>query len=65
MVIGRAAAGDWEARMKLIGIEEHYLTADVRDVWEAIGLAATDPSVGFHPGEIERRLLDLVANGLL
>jgi len=27
--------------MKLIGIEEHYLTADVRDAWDAIGLAAT------------------------
>jgi hypothetical protein len=45
--------------MKLIGIEEHYLTADVRDAWDAIGLAATDPSVAFHSGEIERRLLDL------
>lgn len=45
--------------MKLIGIEEHYLTADVRDAWEAIGLAAADPSVALHSGEIERRLLDL------
>jgi hypothetical protein len=45
--------------MKLIGIEENYLTADVRDAWDAIGLAATDPSVAFHSGEIERRLLDL------
>ena len=24
--------------MKLIGIEEHFLTADVRDAWTAIGL---------------------------
>ena len=45
--------------MKLIGIEEHYLTAAVRDAWEAIRLAATDPSVGFHSGELDRRLLDL------
>lgn len=45
--------------MKLIGIEEHYLTADVRDAWEEIGLAATDPSVAVHSGEVERRLLDL------
>jgi predicted TIM-barrel fold metal-dependent hydrolase len=45
--------------MKLIGIEEHYLTAEVRDAWDAIGLAAADPSVAFHRGDIERRLLDL------
>ncbi|QHC37338.1 amidohydrolase family protein [Komagataeibacter xylinus] len=45
--------------MKLIGIEEHYLTADVRKAWEAIGLAATDPSAAAHSGEVERRLFDL------
>ncbi len=45
--------------MNLIGIEEHYLTTEVRDAWDAIGLAATDPSVAIHAGEIERRLLDL------
>ncbi|MES2058820.1 MAG: amidohydrolase family protein [Pseudomonadota bacterium] len=45
--------------MKLIGIEEHYLTADVRCAWDAMGLAATDPSAGVHSAEIERRLLDL------
>lgn len=45
--------------MARIGIEEHYLTAAVRGTWEAIGLAAMDPSVGIHSGEIERRLLDL------
>ena len=46
--------------MKLIAIEEHYLTADVRAAWDAIGLAATDPSVAVHSEDIERRLLDLV-----
>ncbi|WP_428492616.1 amidohydrolase family protein [Rhodopila sp.] len=50
--------------MKLIGIEEHYLTADLRDAWEAIGLAATDPSVAVHSGEIERRLIDLAGDRL-
>lgn len=45
--------------MKLIGIEEHFLTAEIRDAWRAIGLDATDPSVAFHSGAIERRLLDL------
>jgi uncharacterized protein len=34
--------------MKLIGIEEHFLTAEFRDSWNAIGLDATDPSVAFH-----------------
>lgn len=46
--------------MQLIGIEEHFLTAAVRDAWDAIGLSAVDPSVAFHSGVIERRLLDLV-----
>lgn len=50
--------------MKLIGIEEHYLTADVRDAWEAVGLAATDPCVAVHSGAIERRLLDLANDRL-
>lgn len=45
--------------MKLIGIEEHFLTEEIRVAWDAIGLVATDPSVAIHSGEIERRLLDL------
>ena len=45
--------------MKLVGIEEHYLTSDVIDAWAAISLAATDPSVALHSGDLERRLLDL------
>jgi predicted TIM-barrel fold metal-dependent hydrolase len=45
--------------MKLIGIEEHFLTAEVREAWTAIGLDAVDPSVAFHAGAIESRLLDL------
>jgi uncharacterized protein len=60
MVIREAPEdGVIELRPKLIGVEEHYLTADVRDAWEAIGLATTDPSAAVHTGEIERRLLDL------
>jgi predicted TIM-barrel fold metal-dependent hydrolase len=31
----------------------------VRDAWQAIGLAATDPSVANHSGDLERRLFDL------
>ncbi|MCJ9669735.1 MULTISPECIES: amidohydrolase family protein [unclassified Neorhizobium] len=45
--------------MKLIGIEEHYLTAEVREAWNAIDLASADPCVSIHSGEFERRLLDL------
>ena len=45
--------------MQLIGIEEHFLTAEVRDAWNAIALDAVDPSVAFHSGAIESRLLDL------
>lgn len=47
--------------MKLIGIEEHVLTAEVSDAWRAIGLDVVDPSVAFHSDVIERRLLDLGA----
>ncbi|MDN7439392.1 amidohydrolase family protein [Burkholderia cepacia] len=50
--------------MKLIGIEEHFLTAEIRQAWDAIGLEATDPSMAFHSGAIERRLLDLAEDRL-
>lgn len=50
--------------MKLIGIEEHFLTSEVRDAWRAIALDATDPSVAFHSGTIEGRLLDLAQDRL-
>ena len=47
------------APMKLIGIGEHFLTAEVRDVWNAVGPDAVDPSVAFHSGTIEKRLVGL------
>lgn len=50
--------------MKLIGIEEHFLTAEVRNAWNAIGLDAVDPSVAFHSGTIEKRLMDLADDRL-
>lgn len=43
--------------MKLIAIEEHFLTPDVRDAWDAA--AADDPTCAFHAGEISARLEDL------
>jgi uncharacterized protein len=44
--------------MKLIAIEEHFLTAEIRAAWEssAIGQEGT---AGFDRGEIEERLDDL------
>jgi hypothetical protein len=50
--------------MKLIGIEEHFLTAEIREAWNAIGLDAVDPSVAFHSGLIEGRLLNLAEERL-
>jgi len=45
--------------MKLIGIEEHFLTPEVHEAWNAICLATSDPSVAFHSGAIAKRLLDI------
>ena len=50
--------------MELIGIEEHFLTPEVRAAWDALGLEAVDPSVAVHSGETEDRLLDLAENRL-
>lgn len=50
--------------MTLIGIEEHFLTAEIGDAWKAIGLDAVDPSVAFHSGDMESRLLDLARDRL-
>ena len=50
--------------MKLIGIEEHFLTAEVREAWHAIGLEASDPSVAFHSGTIEKRLVGVAEERL-
>lgn len=45
--------------MKLIGIEEHFLTNEVKAAWSALSLEASDPSVAFHGGALETRLCDL------
>jgi predicted TIM-barrel fold metal-dependent hydrolase len=42
----------------------HFLTAEVREAWNAIRLEAPDPSVAFHSGAIERRLIDLAGERL-
>lgn len=48
-----------EPTTMLIGIEEHFLTPAIEHAWHAIGLEATDPSVGYHQGAFGRRLVDL------
>jgi len=45
--------------MKLIGIEEHFLSREVQAAWNELGLATTDPSVSLHGGPLEQRLFDL------
>jgi predicted TIM-barrel fold metal-dependent hydrolase len=48
--------------MQLIAIEEHFLTAEVRDAWAAAassGADADDPTMALHGGEIGARLVDL------
>lgn len=50
--------------MKLVGIEEHFLTAEIRQAWQTIGLDAVDPSIAFHSGAIESRLLNLAEDRL-
>ncbi|MCJ2182763.1 amidohydrolase family protein [Novosphingobium sp. 1949] len=50
--------------MKLIGIEEHFLTPDVAQAWHAVALEARDPSVAYHQGAIGARLADLADDRL-
>jgi uncharacterized protein len=45
--------------MKLIGIEEHYLTPQVGDAWRALGLDASSPMVAHDLGPMSQRLMDL------
>lgn len=47
-----------EAMTKLIGIEEHFLTADIRAAWAASAIGQ-EGTAGFDQGEIEARLDDL------
>ena len=50
--------------MKLFGIEEHFLTDEIHRAWNAIGLEAIDPSMAFHSGTLEVRLLNLAEDRL-
>ena len=50
--------------MKLIGIEEHFLTDEIHRAWNTIGLEAIDPSMAFHSGTLEVRLLNLAEDRL-
>jgi predicted TIM-barrel fold metal-dependent hydrolase len=46
------------AKVKLIGIEEHFLTRAVREAW-TIAPGPTDPTCVFHGGDLGARLEDL------
>jgi predicted TIM-barrel fold metal-dependent hydrolase len=46
------------SRMKLIAIEEHFLSREVRAAWETAP-EADDPTCAFHGGDIGARLEDL------
>ena len=39
--------------MKIIGVEEPFITNAVRDAWPAASLEETDGGLGLHFGEIE------------
>lgn len=43
-----------EAMTKLIGIEEHFLTADIRAAWAASAIGQ-EGVIGFDRGEIKER----------
>ena len=45
--------------MKVTAIEEHFLTAEVREAWSALPVEDQDGGQGLHLGEIEARLDDL------
>src|SRR4051812_32627938 len=46
-------------QMKLIGIEEHFLTSDVGQAWQALGLDASSPMVAHDLGPMAKRLMDM------
>lgn len=45
--------------MKVIAIEEHFLTAETQRAWQQAGLDLIDPGVRSHSADIDRRLLEL------
>jgi hypothetical protein len=48
--------------VRVIGVEEHFLTDEIHRARKAIGLEAADPSMAFHSGTFEVRPLDLAEN---
>lgn len=46
--------------MRIIATEEHMMTAEVAQAWQALGLEVSDPGVAYHGvGDIGPRLLGL------
>ncbi len=50
--------------MKIVGIEEHFITNEVRKAWQSVALELSDLSIALHSGVTEQRLLDLADNRL-
>ena len=51
---------DTGARMRIVALEEHFLTRDVRDAWAALARAERDGSLTlFTDGEVGAMLYDL------
>lgn len=50
---------EWDrTRMKLVGIEEHFVTADIQAAWAASSIGQ-EGTAGFEQGDIKERLNDL------
>ncbi|MDR3602059.1 MAG: hypothetical protein P4L49_16485 [Desulfosporosinus sp.] len=45
--------------MKIVGIEEHFLTKSVRNAWSTLTVANQDSGQDLHMEEVEKRLDDL------
>lgn len=45
--------------MKLIGIEEHYITPEVGDAWRALGLDISSPMIAHDLGPMAKKLMNL------
>ena len=55
---------DSASHLRVIGIEEHFLTEEVLHAWFESGIAASDPSVVHNAGKTGERLLDLAQKRL-
>jgi predicted TIM-barrel fold metal-dependent hydrolase len=45
--------------VRVVGLEEHYVTAEVLDAWSKLDPRWRDPAAAGTPAEVERRLLEI------